>query len=185
MTSTSRFEAAGCHAARAVGGLAVLLALLTACGDAGASVENSPGSGTVGTSKPAATEPTPAEGAGRPSKVLLEEYGIAMPKGAEAIHYREVRPGSGGTLYLRMRIPGTTARQWLAQLGGDPSDLVRGWSPIDSYELEESGWHIPESASLSGIWIPVPESGPQTDKKIVIEKDASGEAQVYLVTNRE
>lgn len=170
MTSTSRFGAAGCRAARAVGGLVVLLA----CGDAGAQMHNSPGSGTAGMSTPAATAPTSAERAGCPPAALLKEYGIALPKGVEAVHYREVRPGSGGTLHLRTRVAGTTAREWLTELGGTPSDLVRGWSPIDSYELAESGWHIPASDSFSGIWIPIPGSGPQTDKKVVIEDDASG-----------
>ncbi|MGQ5581004.1 hypothetical protein [Streptomyces sp. ECR3.8] len=121
---------------------------------------------------------------GQPPIALLKRYGVSLPDGATAIRYREVLPRSGGTLYVRMRVPDAAAREWLTALGGNHADLTRAWSPINRHELRESGWHIAVSDALFGTWIPVAESEPESDKKVVIVERPGDIAQVYLVTNR-
>ncbi|MGW0731174.1 hypothetical protein [Streptomyces sp. NPDC002851] len=137
-----------------------------------------------GATEPVNSTSVSPERAGRPPAALLEQYGVSLPADARDIHYREVLPRSGGTLYVRMRVPDTVPREWLTVLGGSASDLTQGWSPVISHELRESGWRITTSDSLFGTWIPIAESGPKTSKKVVIAEDASERAKVYLMTNR-
>jgi hypothetical protein len=179
----SRLRRARRRAGRAVGAAAVLVAVLTACGDTGATATDSGRVGESGGTESVKTTSISPEYAGRPPAALLEDYGVSLPEGAKDIHYREVRPRSGGTLYVRMSVPDAAAREWLTALGGSPSDLKEGWNPVISNELRESGWQITASDSLFGAWIPVAESGPETDKKVVIVENASKTADVYLVTN--
>ncbi|MFG2564319.1 hypothetical protein ACGFR6_02620 [Streptomyces sp. NPDC048567] len=82
-----------------------------------------------------------------------------------------------------MRLSGEAAREWLTDLGGTVSDLTKGWSPVSSHELRESGWHIKNSEEMFGTLIPIPDSVPETSKGFLIVEDASRTAQVYLVAN--
>ncbi|AIV33683.1 hypothetical protein LMJ38_33965 [Streptomyces sp. R1] len=172
---------------RAVGAAAVLALALAACGtteSGGGTAQELGSAGADGATGRVKTTSISPERTGRPPAALLKEYGVVLPEGATGVRYREVLPRSGGTLYVRMRVPDPNARNWLSALGGSPSDLTRGWSPFNSHELREAGWDIAVSDALSGAWIPVPESGPETDKKVAVVEDSSNSARVYLVTNR-
>ncbi|MFF3738803.1 hypothetical protein [Streptomyces sp. NPDC002566] len=157
------------RAGRSAGVAVVLLAVLSACGP--------------GFEEPTSTTSISPDQAGTPSVNLLRKYGVSLPGEATSVHYREVVPRSGGTLYVRMRLPDEAARGWMTDLGGSASDLTKGWSPVSSHELRESGWHIEKSDEVFGAMIPIPESGPETSKDVLIVEDTSETAWVYLVAN--
>ncbi|MFJ4880899.1 hypothetical protein ACIP93_37615 [Streptomyces sp. NPDC088745] len=82
-----------------------------------------------------------------------------------------------------MRVPDSAIRPWLTALGGSSADLTKGWNPIISHEMRESGWEIPTSGALFGATIPIPKDGPETSKKVVVAEIAGDISQVFLVVN--
>ncbi|MFJ9741220.1 hypothetical protein [Streptomyces sp. NPDC101166] len=103
----------------------VLFAVLSTCG--------------LGFERPTIATSISPEHAGTPPANLLSKNGVSLRGEATSVHYREVVPRSGGSLYVRMRLPDEAARGWMTDLGGSASDLTKEWSPVSSYELRESG----------------------------------------------